>query len=131
MKHHGFANTLHVLSNFYPDPNSIDFKNSYQDKQNKPGILPRSLVHNLKLLCFWDSEWVSNNHIPTPNTAWISLTSEEFQHWCVTMSYLCEGLTDTCNVPTMHHHQEPSSGEIPQEDSTRFMILTVCWALHP
>ena len=35
--------------------------------------------------------------------------------------YLCQVLTYTCNVPTMHHHQEPSSGETPQEDSTPFV----------
>ena len=48
----------------------------------------------------------------------ISLTNEDFHHWCVMTSYVCEVLTYTCNVPTMHCHQEPSSGETPQEDST-------------
>ena len=121
MKHHGVASNLHIFSNFYPDPNSIDFNKSYQDEENKLGILPRSLANNLKFLCFWDREWVSNNHIPSPNTAWTSLTSEEFQHCHVMTSYLCEVLTYTCNVPTMNHHQEPSSGETNQEDSTPFV----------
>ena len=74
----------------------------------------------MNLLCFWDREWVSNNHIATPNTAWTSLTSEEFQHWCVMTSYLCEVLTYTCNVPSIPHLHEPSSGETPQENSTPF-----------
>ena len=118
MKHHGFANILHVLSNFYPDPNSIGFNNSYQDEENKLGTLPRLPVHSLKFLCFWDREWVSCNHFPTPSIGWTFITSEDFQHWYVMTPYLCEVLTYTCNVPTMHHHQEPSSGKTPQEDST-------------
>ena len=74
MKHHGFANILHILSNFYYDPNSIGISSSYQIGENKPGTLPRSLAHNLKLLCSCDKEWVSNSHIPTPNIGWTSLT---------------------------------------------------------
>ena len=121
MKHHGLANTLHIFPNFYPDPNSIDFNNSYQDEENMPGILPMPLAHNLNLLCFWDGEWISNNLIPTLNTARTSLTSEEFECWHVMTSYLCEVLTYTGNVPMMHHQQETSSGETPQEDSTPFV----------
>ena len=110
MKHHGFVNILHLLSNFNHDTNSIGFNTSYQDEENKLGTLPLSLVHNLKLLCFWDREWVPNSHNPTPNIAWTSLTSEDFQHWHITTPYLCKVLTYPCNVQTMHHHKEPSSG---------------------
>ena len=83
MKHHLFDPILHILSIFYPDPDSIGFNNSYQDEENKPDTLPRSLVCNLKLLCLWSRQQVSNNHIHTPKTAWASLTSDDFQHWYV------------------------------------------------
>ena len=80
-----------------------------------------SLVHNLKLLCFCDREWISNNLIPTPNIAWTSLTSKDFEHYHPATPYLCEVLTNTCNVPTMHHHQESSSGKTPEEGTTPFV----------
>ena len=64
MKHHAFASILHVLSNFCHDPNSIGFNTSYKDEDNTPGIIPRSFVHNLKLLCFWDREWYLTTTVP-------------------------------------------------------------------
>ena len=96
----------------------------YQDGGNTPGALPRYHVHSLKLLWFWGKEWVSNNHTPTPNIAWSSLANKNFQHWCVTTSYFCYVITYTYNVPTKHHHQEPSSGETLQE-APSCIILTL------
>ena len=36
------------------------------------------------------------------------------------MSYLGEVIAYAYHVPTIHHHQEPSSGKTPQEDFSLF-----------
>ena len=100
MAYHEFDTILNVFSSIYDDPQAIDDMADFQDSQG-PSSLNAYLKQNLKLLTFWQREWVCNHHLSVPKIAWMNLS--HYVVWYLTIEHIncphCTGPTTPQDSP--------------------------------